>query len=180
MYLGDGDGDGIMDELSEYASQVADAAKRGKNGQSEIIYNRNIEHASILIAELIKGAQKSIKLLSGCANADVYDRKEVLSSLEMALKRSGISVEVILDQRVVGPPNNSTSFLKKIREFETNGGNAVIKNVSIPNTEGEFHFLVVDGASYRYEPNYKKTEAFADFFGKENAQKLEDWFQGKI
>ena len=146
-----------------------------KEQQGKPLYNDSIEHAAIILQSMVSYAQRSVKLLTGELNVDAYGRRAILDEIKHFVEDESHSLQILyeneaLRQRDAGEEH---PFFRVV----TGKGGVELRHVP-PRLQSryDFHFIVVDGRSYRFEPNKKKFEAVAAFGDEEGGKKLEGLF----
>lgn len=174
----------MADDLDLYRQEVVDAALKARSGKSEVIFNRSSAHASVLIAELINHAEKEVSILTGRLDPKVFDTPEVLSSLEKFSRQAGAKVNVILDGRdsvsgqIVADPVES-KFISKVTT--SSAESRIVHNLPEEVIKKyRCHFLVVDKRAYRFEPDWRDTEAIGSFLDNAFGTKLNDFFESLV
>jgi|GEM_PF-3511509 len=122
-------------------------SSRGRN-RIEIIENVNIESARVQIKKLINNAIKSVFIISGGLNPDIYNKKDVISSIINASNR-GVEIYIVSYlaeiKKNYSRLDKKPEFLKKIIEMPIHlyDYKKSLKDVN--------HFIVVDRKSFRIE-----------------------------
>jgi hypothetical protein len=141
-----------------YLASVEKAARNGRANKPEIIFNRSSKHATTLVSCLLSEAENSVQIWSGNLNSDVYDAPIVIEALLTALS-NGVTVDVLLDGRASILSKKSVVFLEILSLT-----NMSVKDMSPYKGNHQSHFIVVDKAKYRFEPDWREYEAFANFY----------------
>jgi hypothetical protein len=168
----------MSDDL--YLQQVRGAALRAKSGKSEVIFNRSREHAAMLISELIGSATSEVSILAGCLDKDVYESKSVIDAAKEAINANNVTFRVLLDGRMSSADaKRAEVFVELLKDrLDTKSEETDVVRL-LPKSEYknfDSHFIVVDNHAYRFEPNWQKTEAFANFYDVETGDSLNKWF----
>lgn len=153
--------------LEEYRQFVRSQA-REQDGQA--IYNESIEHASIVVENLFKNAEKKIDVLSGSFNARVYGRDEVVKEAELFLASSLENKLRIILESDSEESRSLHPFFRACSHFPNL--EVRIAPESVQN-QYDFHFVVMDGTSYRFEGDKTKPAAVAAFGDEAGAQNLD-------
>jgi hypothetical protein len=154
-----------MNNLVEYKKRVEQLA-RLRNG--EPISNGSHDHAAIIIEQMFKSAEKQVSILSGNLNARVYGRTDVVEQAKLFLTESERRVRILLE-------SHDPLILKDHPLFERlrNNENLSVKVVPEELREKyEYHFLVMDDDSYRFEPTKDAPTAVAAFGDKKTAENI--------
>lgn len=152
--------------LTEYREYVRRHATR-RDGHP--IYNNSIEHASIVIENLFLEAERSVAILTGSLNAKVYGRASVVEAAKLFLVSSAKNrLRIILesdapDDREIHPFFRTCS---ELHNFAVRVASQRVQSLY------DFHFVVADNDSYRFEGDKTKAAAIAAFGHVEGAQNL--------
>ena len=162
-----------------YVEAVRSAAIKAGLGKSEVIFNRSPEHAGILIASLISTSQSKVDILSGCLSSEVYAYSRVIEEARSASSRGNLTIRIALDGRdgdrilLVDELRSQLHNSAFINAFRADTVSLDVRYVPTEASEQyKNHFVVVDGTAFRYERNFRNTEAFANFNDKKNANEL--------
>lgn len=158
-----------MNSLDEYRKRVAELA-RTRTG--EPIANGSFEHAAIIIEQMFKSANKHISILSGNLNPRVYGRDQVVDEAKLFLAQSNHTAKILLesdDQLLV----NDHPFFECLKNNHNLEVRIVPTNL---RDKYKYHFLVMDGDSYRFEPEKDEPTAVAAFGDKETSERMTDIF----
>ena len=153
--------------LAEYSQLVRSLALK-RDGQP--IYNASVEHASIVIKNLFANAQRRVDILSGRCNARVYGRGTVVEEASLFLAMSARNrVRIILEEdspedRAIHP------LFKAFADFRS-----VDLRIAPQTVQDlyEFHFVLMDDDSYRFESDKTKASAVAAFGHRKGAKNLD-------
>ena len=114
-----------------------------ENNESIEIPNPSLNHAKLLIFNLFRKAERSIKIFSGNLDEDLYGTEEIQNAMKSI--KDDVTVEVVVDCK---PQSNIYNKDKKVVPNKLEEGWKGRER--IPG-----HFMVVDGMSYRFEKNHK-------------------------
>lgn len=167
----------MIDEYERYVRTCVNRSFSRKRDAEDkpIIFNRSVAHASTLIKILASSAKATIDVVSGNLNLEVYGASPVIEAFRHFLEEPQARLRVVLDNFQVG------SVPPFIHEVMSDGGyneraNAEKIEVRIATPEVadqiKFHFLVVDGRSYRFEEDKTKFDAIAQFNNEELGRRL--------
>lgn len=156
--------------LEAYKERVERLA-RERSG--EPIYNGTIEHASIIIEVMFASANRSIDLLTGKLNARVYGTQEVVESAALCFADMTRHMRVLIEQ-----PDEKELAENPLYLSLSNNENVEFR--AVPREVHDiydFHFLVMDNDSYRFESDKKKASAVAAFGDAEGAANITRIFE---
>lgn len=153
--------------IDDYKERVQ---KLAKLRDGEPIYNGSLDHAAVIIENMFAHAKQSVLILTGALNARVYGPNEVLEQAGLFLADPRHYARILVEEpEALGPDH---PFIQKFAEN---------KNVHFRYLEKEhaklfdFHFVVMDGDSYRFEESKDHPAAiaaFGDVTGAENLKSL--------
>lgn len=137
------------------------------------IYNASIDHAEVLVERLIGTAKKEVCILSGELHPFVYGTEQVLEKTRLLLTDPKINMRVLVE-------NSSDAFRLGHPFFEAFLGNKKynIEFGLVPDDVQDtydFHLMVADAKSYRFEKNRNEpvaVAAFGDADGGKNLQRV--------
>lgn len=155
--------------LSEYREKVR-LASRKKTG--EPIYNGSLDHAKILVEELLSSATKEVCIYSGCLDAKVYGGSKVRDSLRTFLGNPKRKVKLIVESPNKIDFKDHPIFV----EFRESDDLELREVNKILGDRYKFHFTVVDLNSYRFEADKGQPSAIAAFGDKVGGEKLQEFF----
>ncbi len=167
--------------MSDFAEEVDSAIVKAQSKKSHQLFNRTPQHASLLVAGLLRSAKNSLYILTGCLDPKIFDSAEVLSALETIGTKTELQISVIVDGRdfntgTTAPPNLSDSlFAKRLLNLLPNA--AFYKMPASMLVAYKCHFIVGDETSFRFERDWTATEAEADFYSPEFALRLSSFFE---
>lgn len=156
--------------LDNYREQVARLARR-RDG--EPIFNGSIDHAAVIVENMFKAADSHVEILSGELNPRVYGLPEVIREASLFLVDADHKLRILVEEdqeadRIDHP------FFEAFKDRD----NVEFKRV-LPESQEiyDFHFLVMDGDSYRFEEDKTKPAAIAAFGDVEGAENLGKIFE---
>ena len=142
--------------------------------QGEPLYNDSMEHAAIVLQSLLSRAERSIKLLTGELNRDTYGRQAIVKQVQRFLADKAHSVQILYEnEALVNAPAEEHPFLRAVK------GYSQVELRHVPRwlqSSYDFHFLLIDDDSYRFEPNTARFAAVAAFGDEAAGQNLRDLF----
>lgn len=145
--------------LEEYRRIVTRIAETGT--PSEEIINRHPDHASIIIELLFRQAVRSVRILTGKLDKRVYSSPSLVSAIVDFLAESAENKIHILIEDDMELKNHPI-----IVESTRGGVLAQISIALVPNevqANYNYHFMVVDSLSYRFEECRKHLRAVVQF-----------------
>jgi hypothetical protein len=163
--------------LKDYKAEVKRAAVK-RNGKP--VYNASLEHASIIVENMFEHAHSNVCILSGALNARVYGREEVVEQAKLFLADPSHKVRILLEDGSVAN-RSGHPFFEALDQSE----NMEIRCLPLATQEQyNFHFMVMDDDSYRFENDRSKcaaVAAFGDPAGAKNMRRIYDilWESGE-
>ena len=159
--------------MDGYRRKVKEAALK-RSG--EPIYNGSLDHASVLASALFEHAREEVCVLSGELNAHVYGTDDVLERARLFLSTRGRKIRVLVENPDAIDPKDHPF----VHEF---GGNDDVEFRQLSSAVNvPFHFIVMDGDSYRFEKDKSAptaVAAFGDTAGGENLSRMFDILWGR-
>lgn len=142
--------------LDKYRDRVEELARRRKG---EPIFNGSLEHAAIIVETMFANSSHSVQILSGKLNARVYGRDDVVEQAKLFLADANHTVRILLEENRKEDLSDHP-FFDEFAEYQ----NLEVRVVPADwqNTY-DFHFLVMDSDSYRFEHDKTKHSAIAAF-----------------
>jgi hypothetical protein len=152
-----------LEEYRDYVQMLA----RKRDG--EAFYNESLDHAAVIVENMFGSSRSRISILTENLIPRMFGPKEVLEKVKLFLSDPRHTLQVLYE-RDVSPGN---PFLESIRM----SANAKVRRVPEDVQEKyKFHFLVMDGDSYRYSKDKTEPSAVAAFGDKTGAANLEAIF----
>lgn len=147
------------------------AAKR----KGEPLYNDSLEHAAIVLQSMFSHAQRSVRLLTGELNKDAYARRAIIDEVKRFVESNSHSLQILYEDERLGGSDAAAQhpFLKAI------AGRDRVELRHVPRrlqSRYACHFMLVDGDSYRFEPDKEKFGAVAAFGDEDGGKNLENLF----
>ena len=155
--------------LDDYRTRVRKAATY-RDGEPFV--NTSLDHAAIVVEHMFPDAHRRVDILSKNLNPEVYGRKEVIRQATRFLDDPNREIRVLLeddDQQA----RAYNQFLSVCERFDNLRLHFVPESVQ---EQYDFHFLVTDGDSYRFEPDKTDAGAVVAFGNSQNASHLADIF----
>ena len=157
--------------LTDYMNKVKRLAD---DRTGEPVYNASLEHAVVILQNMFSHARKSICILTGRLNNDAYGHPEVVREARRFLESPDQRIRILFEDEGLLENVAHHPFLA----IET--GQEKIEKHFVPKElqqNYQFHFIVVDEDSYRFEPDREKYEAVAAFGDAEGGQNLGRLFE---
>lgn len=136
------------------------------------IYNRSLEHAAIIIEEMFAVAITEIKLFTGRLNVDVYGVPPVLSQAKAFLTGADHKVLILIEEQIDEEELQKHPFIRNMSKFD----GLEVRRLRAGVYDTEFHMMLVDDHSYRFEPDKNQPEAVATFGDRETTEHLNTLF----
>lgn len=168
------------DGESKIVSYAAYVCKSAKEKSRAVIPNADEEHAHVVLSNLLKSARNKIEIYCSEQDLELFNQtdKDLRKSVHEFLRNPGsVQVNVLLEDC----SDRSINILKKFRIPEQ----IKIKKIS-PEAKSlmklkigsgkDFHMILVDNQSYRYEYNTEKHEAICSFNDEPQCQQLSSIF----
>lgn len=155
--------------MEAYRERVEKLARK-RNG--EPIYNGSYDHAAIIVENMFAQARNSVCILSGRLNARVYGPTEVVEQAGLFLADPKHTARILVEDG--SALSLEHPFLSRFWDNE----NVQIRAVSEKDRAlYDFHFLVMDSDSYRFEKDKTVPAAVAAFGDSQGAANLEKVFE---
>jgi len=153
-----------MENYRNRVKQLADSHSK------EVIPNATVAHATVLIENLFSHAKSKVCIFSGQLNKEVYGNSNVFNNAVAFLSKPTSELEILIEDPPADVMENDL-VLACIKRGE-GAGKCTIKFVQTPqDKEINCHFIIVDGKSWRFEPDKRSAAAIAcfddDIFGKQ-------------
>lgn len=152
-----------------YLDRVDDAAHR-RDGQP--FFNESLGHTAVIVERVIADAYRSVSILSRNLEPRIYGRNRTLDSTMRFLDEDPRGMRILLED-ADRKAHAENPFLNKFKDHPKVALRHVPENLQ---KKYEFHFLVADGESYRFEPDKSKSAAIVAFGDAEGANNLESIF----
>ena len=158
--------------LFVYREKV-EALARKRDGTP--LYNDSVEHAAIILQSMLSSAQRSVKVLTGELNKEAYGRRAIVDQVKQFIEDESHSLQILYEDKTL-----EQEGAKERHPFlEAVAGKSRVELRHVPEqlqSRYEFHFMVVDGDCYRFEPNKEKFGAVAVFGDTQGGENLEELF----
>lgn len=177
------------EELKVYEDAVLTLAEFGTDF---VFQNDNIYHAGIVIKNIIKWAEKSIRIFDQDLRGDISETSdEFLPALRDAVVVDGKTLHVVVESKVnAGKMSRIYSLLQTLVAERPNQVIVKLANREFTDAVGEvrkamrapqrIHFTIGDEKMYRIELPLQSRKAFCNFNSKNIAGRLADVFEDKF
>ena len=151
--------------MEEYREKVERLA-RERSG--EPFFNSSIEHAAVIVEQIFRSAKKDVCIITERLNGHVFGREEVVREAKSFLSDGTHSLKILMEEgaSVLSPGHPLVEEMRRHSNVE------VRKLDPSVTAKLDYHFLVMDDDSYRFEPDKNKWEAVAVFGDSKGAQNL--------
>lgn len=156
--------------LKDFRARVRKVARERKG---EPVFNGSTEHASVIVEAVFAQADDHVHILSEKMNARVYGPEPVIEEARLFMAEASHKVKVLLEDA-------NEDDLRDHPFFDEFGKMANLEVRVVPETLQQrypFHFLVMDGDSYRFEADKRQHVAVAAFGEEEGARNLENVYR---
>jgi len=137
------------------------------------VYNRSLEHAAVIIEEMFALAKNEVKLFTGELNASAYGLPPVLSRAEKFLADRNGKVRILIEKQVADEDLRKNPFIQRM----SGSANLEVRRLRTDEYDPEFHMMLADDHSYRFEPDKTEHEAVATFGDDETTDHLAQLFE---
>jgi hypothetical protein len=159
-------------ELIEYQEIIS---KKANEDSSDTFPNAGKFHAALVMAEMFKKTQNSIRMLVGNLNGEVSNQEIYQEKLNELLKIKSVKFDIIfLDE-----PNKDSKALKLLNDAKAKGhqinfwkASKEIADSIIQKGKFLIHFSVFDDKMYRFEKDINNYAAWCNFNDQVIAGKL--------
>lgn len=156
--------------MKQYRNKVQMAAA---NRTGTPLYNGSLSHAAVLAEEMFGNSNKCVNIFSGNFNARVYGTSDLVEKARQFLSDTQHKVRILLEN----PSAVDAEDHLFVREFSDNDD---VEFKSLPDGvvgDIDYHFIVMDGDSYRFEGDKSEPTAIAAFGDHEGGGKLTEIFE---
>lgn len=162
-----------MKDTTPLSDYKADVERFFDEQSSDLITNRDKDHAAVLISTLFKRAKKEIIVFTQHFDGEFYNRPEVSSNLLSAVEK-GVSLKVLVQER-----NHHSDELFDQISAAKNGCKAMLKTCRPKSwaAQAQLNFTVVDQKAFRLEKDRGNCEALACANDPKFATELVDLFR---
>ena len=141
----------------------------------EPIYNDSIEHAAIILQNIFSHARHSVKILTGQLNRDAYARRGIVEEVKRFIEDDTHRLQILFETEslVAEKKIYHHPFLREI------AGSDRVQLRHVPQGLQQmynFHFVLMDEDSYRFEPDKAEFGAVAAFGDKDGGKNLAHLF----
>lgn len=137
------------------------------------VYNRSLEHAAIIIEEMLALATNEIKLFTGRLNTDVYGVAPVVDRARTFLAGPDRKVRIVIEEQVEAEDLLRNPFIRNLRALE----GLEVRCLRPGEYDPDFHMMLVDDHCYRFEPDKRQPAAVATFGDEETTGHLIKLFE---
>lgn len=141
----------------------------------EPVYNDSIEHAVIILHNILSHAHHSVKILTGELNKDAYARTEIVDEMKRFLDDGSHTLQILFESEELA--NEEEMHLHPF--LHAVAGNERVQLRHVPRDLQdmyEFHFILMDDDGYRFEPDKGKFGGVAAFGDKRGGSNLDGLF----
>lgn len=155
--------------MKRYKQKVRAAAER-RDGAP--LYNGSLSHAAVLAEEMFANANSNVSIFSGSLNARVYGTSDIVEKARQFLSDTTHKVRVLIEE----PDLVDAEDHLFVREFCDNN-DVEFRSLS-KDLKGkvDYHFIVMDDDSYRFEGDKSAPAAIAAFGDSAGAERLSEIF----
>lgn len=154
--------------IEEYRQFVV-SLSQGNNGEgvNRTFLNSDKEKALIVLVELFKSAQNSVRIFAANLCTYVGTEPEYIEALSDFIEKGG-EVKILLNNYSEDSVRNSGLF-KRLAYYKSEGSNIVVKRTNVKpyyagdDNKAEVHFTIADNKSYRIETDVEKRTARCNF-----------------
>ena len=155
----------MNESLTSYEKFLKELAA---NNKSDIVANKGLEHAALLLKTIFNTAQSNVDILCGTLRSDLSRTEDYYNSLKDCIER-GVKVRVIFTGK------NTKMVPEMIRTlFDSHRENVEIKEM--PSSALTAHFTIADDRIFRMEYDIVNFKAYASFNDKEYTSTLQEIF----
>jgi hypothetical protein len=155
-------------DLQEYRKIVASVAGAA---DGRVIVNRSGSHASVVIEHIIRAATSSLDMLTGHLHEPIYGAAEIMIAMREFLDRPAARLRVLSEQRIA----DSHPIRALIACARAEVDLRVMPDPLAAITD--FHFILADGRSFRFEGDKHTFEAHAQFGEQKLGERLKAVFE---
>ncbi len=161
--------------MKDYERAVSFLAQKKENFPFP---NKGADHAAVVVSNILKYAQESVRMFSGALEGEVAQNKNVIKELVKFVERGG-KLKILIERE----PSENSPLFNRVKELEKAYNTTIIKNApqefidEMRKIFGEiYHFIVADGKSFRIETDTNDYKAICNFNDPEIAESLERLF----
>ena len=155
--------------MKNYRTKVKEAA-RIRDGSP--LYNGSLDHAAVLAEEMFSNAESDVNILSGSLNARVYGTTAIVEKARQFLSDTKHKVRIIIENPEDVDPVDHIF----VAEFAENDDVQFRALPSAMKPDVGYHFVVMDGDSYRFEKDKDHPSAIAAFGDDDGGKRLTEVF----
>ncbi|MEP6878809.1 MAG: hypothetical protein ABI865_08150 [Nitrosospira sp.] len=151
-------------ELEIYSNFVSQLAQ---NKSEVLISNGMLDHARILIANLIFYAGKKVQIFTTNLRPEIYEHYSTVNALKAFLSKENTVIQILLqDRAILDSPEilKDHELIKECMSELPSGTKCEIRVVSdAEDAQIKEHFVIMDSEGYRFCPDKKEPVAIATF-----------------
>lgn len=155
--------------MKDYRAKVKEAA-RVRDGSP--LYNGSLDHAAVLAEAIFANAESEVNILSGSLNARVYGTTAIVEKARQFLSDTTHKVRILIEEPEAVDPVDHIF----VTEFAENDDVQFREMTSEMKLKIGYHFIVMDGDSYRFEEDKKEAAAIAAFGDQAGGKRLTEVF----
>lgn len=154
--------------LFVYRARIEALAEK-RTGQP--MYNDSVEHAVIILQNIFLHAHHSVKILTGELNPEAYARRGIVEDVKHFIEDDRHNLQILFEAESLGDKKkiNRHPFLREIAGCDR------VQLRHVPQGLQQmynFHFVLMDEDSYRFEPDKERFGAVAAFGDKDGGMNL--------
>jgi hypothetical protein len=164
----------VLTELASYRDFVETRTREDAGTQAFL--SRTPLHASVIFEYLFLRSKKSMEILTGSLNPEIYGTAEVVqSAINFLSKNSGASISILCEAHIDA---QSHPLLKAIIE---NGLDEKLFLFRVPKeklSEYTYHFALGDQKHFRFQNSRDVPDAVVQFNDPQNGAMVHQLFEG--
>lgn len=160
----------MLSDLEIYEIAIQNLAE---NGDCEVFENSSAAHGEIVLANIFKFANKSIRMFSGEFGGEICDQPKYQSALKEFLDKKDSTFEIIFEK----DPNKSSKAFNILLNYKKSKKNVSIWRLnSSSENKPKHHFAIGDSNMFRIETDVTNYSALCSF----NQPKIVNNLQNKF
>lgn len=149
-----------MDSINDYARAFDQALEKKLEFAN---FNRDIQHATVIICIAFHHAQNRVRLLSNQLDPILYGGMWFMEEARGFLNKGG-NLEILVEKAIADD--------HPIFSLDQGAGKLSVKRVPDQSVKSyKFNFMLVDEIGYRFESDREKPEAIVSF-GRDNTEQM--------
>lgn len=163
--------------IQEYRNKVVTAAN-SRDGKDPI-FNGSLKHASIVMEAMFRFADKSVHILTGSLNPEVYAQYDVVAAArDFLLYKEDREVRILMEEDVPWLRMTHPLLLVLNQAKRERKDAFQVRKVSKSYQEKyKYHFTVMDDDCFRYEEDRTVPAAITVFGRRASARRLQTIFE---